>query len=217
LSHLQQRILRSPRYEPRDDSGFTLTELLVVTAVFMIVVSALLTTLEVAQRQQRRTESIVDNQLQVTNAMQVMTREIRAANPIDVTNITDSSIMKTSITVKTGSQSSNSVKTWRFYLNSNRQLIAQTVLGGSSQGTYGIVLLKNVVNAPKQPLFRYFDEFQAELTPGVVSASTISSCATKVVIDVVSRPEFIGAPDYEGVTEVELRNKLPGGTGCQRP
>jgi type II secretory pathway pseudopilin PulG len=218
LSYLR----RHHRFEYGGDDrsgGYTLVELMVTTGIFLMVMSALLTTLEVASRQERRTSAIVDNQFIVMNALQVLTREIRAANPIETASVTSSDEMRTSIEVSTGSVADGDRKTWRFAVDATTgSLIQEDVSSGSAAGAR--VLVPRMLNSPNQPVFRYFDAVEQELTTtgfGAVSPADIANCATKVVIHIISAPPTTvgGPPPYEAVSSTELRNRLPGGAGCQ--
>lgn len=203
------------RYRPGGDEGFTLTEVLVVAGISVVVLSVLLTTLEVAVRQERRTTAIVDNQFYTMNAFQAMTREIRGANPLEVAGVASSEEMRRAITVSTGSASGGDRATWRFRVDGTGRLVQERF-----QGTTVVLvrpLLHRVGNSPTQPIFRYFDEDRQELTTtgsGAVAPSVIANCTVRVVIHVVSISEFRGAPPYEATTDAQVRNKLPGGTGC---
>lgn len=201
--------------DDREGHGFTVTEVLVVAGIFLTVLSVLLTTLEVALRQERRTAAIVDNNLQVTSAIAAMTREIRAANPIETTGITSSDQMRFSLTVSVGTEEAGDSATWRFSVDGQRRLLQERLVNGAVEDQR--VLIRELANRPDQPLFRYFDDSGAELTTtgaAAVSPSTVAQCAVRVLIHILSVPEVRGAPIHEATTDVQVRNKLPGGTGC---
>ncbi len=197
------------------EGGYTLVELMVVSGIFLTVLSALLTTLEVASRQERRTAAIADNQLTVLNALQTLTREIRAANPLEAGATSDE--MRTSITLSTGSAADGDRKTYTFRVDANGSLVQEEADTGVQR-----VLVPKLLNSPSQPLFSYYDETGAELTTtgtNAVLPDVIVDCATRVQIHIISAPPTtVGSPPpYEAITSVEIRNKLPGGTGCQQP
>lgn len=208
-------IERHSHSEDREDHGFTLSEVLVVAGIFLTVLSVLLTTLEVALRQERRTAAVVDNNLQVTTALAAMTREIRAANPIDTTGITSSDQMRFSLTVSVGTDQAGDSATWRFSVDGQQRLVQERVVSGAVEDQR--ILIRQLANGPDQPLFRYFDDSGAELTTtgaAAVSPSTVAQCTVRVLIHILSVPEVRGAPIHEATTDVQVRNKLPGGTGC---
>lgn len=210
-----RRQARSSSDKDKPEGGYTLVELMVVSGIFLTVLSALLTTLEVASRQERRTAAIADNQQTVLNALQALTREIRAANPIRAGATSEE--MRTAITVSTGSASDGDQKTFRFKVDSNGALVQEQVGTGVQR-----VLVPKLLNSPAQPVFSYFDDTGAELTTtgaAAVLPDVIVNCTTRVQIHIISEaPTKVGAPPpYEAVTSVEIRNKLPGGTGCQLP
>ncbi len=199
----------------RSEGGYTLTELMVTTAIFMTVMSALLTTLEVATRQERRTSAIVDNQFTVLNALQTMSREIRAANPIDSAFFASSDEMRWAIAVTTYGESDTDVNRWYFYADADGSLVQEDL----DDASFRRVLVPRLINTASQPLFRYYDDLNQELTTtgsGAVEPSVIEQCATRVVIHVISEADTrVGAPPpYEAMTSVDIRNRLPGGTGC---
>jgi len=199
----------------REDSGFTLVEVLVVSGIFLMVLSLLLTTLEIAVRQERRTTAIVDNQFRVMNALQSMTREIRGANPIETAGVATSEDMRFALTVSNGSVSAGDRATWRFLVDGQGRLLQQKIEGGAV--AFERLLVRQILNTQNQPLFRYFDEDHEELTTtgaDQVLPSVIAQCTVRVVIDVISASDLQGAPPYRATTDVQVRNKLPGGTGC---
>lgn len=209
----------------RDESGFSLMELVVTTSVLMLVMTALLNMLDAATKQERRTTAVVDNQNAVMNAFNEITRETRGANPIDVSGLVDSSSLATSLTIWVGSASAGDRRRWRFQIDGQSRLVKQEL---DSAGTVILqrVLLPQIVNTASEPLFQYFSgayaadeiyslEALAQLATPATNASTpvtLSRCAVRIRIHVRSQGETV-APVYDATTDTEIRNTLPGGSG----
>ncbi|HET9443948.1 MAG TPA: hypothetical protein VFO65_11530, partial [Acidimicrobiales bacterium] len=64
-----------------------------------------------------------------------------------------------------------------------------------------------------RPLFKLYKANGAQYTPGVDQSSDISRCTVRVRIELVAAPEA-GPEPGTLVSDVHLRNRLPGGTGC---
>lgn len=62
-------------------------------------------------------------------------------------------------------------------------------------------------------LFRYFDDAVQELDTLTETAADIANCAIRVQITMASAPDPI-ASAFIIQSDVQLRNRLPGGIGC---
>lgn len=218
---------RMTRLEYRDsrDDGFSLMELIIVTSILMIVMTAILSMLEVATRQQRRTTAVVDNQNSVMVAFNRIGRELRGANPIDVTAVDDASELETSMTLWVGSEEAGDRVQWRFAIDPATSELVQECLTGCRGGVPSReVLVPRMVNTASEPLFQYFKGYgddpavdQMITTLGdsdQVAPSDIGHCTVRIVIRIRSATELREAPIYDATTDTEVRNTLPGGQGC---
>lgn len=213
------------RSSDRDD-GFSLLEVVITTSILMIVMTAILSTLELAMRQERRTTAVVDNQNSVMIAMNRVTRELRGANPIDVDNVVDSSEMETAVTLWVGTEASGDLKQWRFRVAPNAttgqpELLAECLtncpLPTSPPSTE--VLVPRLANTVAEPVFQYYEGFNdGEILTTTAGASDqvapdiVARCAVRMTVRI--RSDGAGdAPVYDTSTDAEIRNSIPGGTG----
>lgn len=218
------QMTRSEDRGSRDD-GFSLMELIIVTSILMIVMTAILSMLEVSTRQQRRTTAVVDNQNNVMLAFNRMGRELRGANPIDVDGVLDSSELETSVTLWVGSDEAGDRVQWRFRIDPATSELVQECLaqcrGGSPSRE---VLVPRMANTASEPLFQYFkgygddpavDQLVTEAgNADQVAPADIGHCTVRIVIRIRSAPDIREAPIYDATTDTEVRNTLPGGQGC---
>ena len=64
------------------------------------------------------------------------------------------------------------------------------------------------------PIFTYFDAYEQDMVANTnYSASDIANCAIRVHIE-LSSDSNPGPVPFTETQDVELRNRLPGGTGC---
>lgn len=214
---------KSANQGQRDD-GFSLMELMVVTAILMVVMTAILSMLEVATRQERRTTAVVDNQNNVMLAFNKIGRELRGANPIDVSAVGNTEELENSVTVWVGSESDGNRRQWRFRVDPATSELVQECLSGCAGGaTTREVLVPRIVNTATEPLFQYFKGYgddpnidqlkTAAGDPDQVVKEDVAHCTVRIVIRIRSAAEA-NAPVYDATTDTEVRNTLPGGRGC---
>lgn len=219
-------MLSNSRYRNRDEAGFSLMEVVVTTSILMIVMTAILSTLELATRQERRTTAVVDNQNTVMVAFNRITRELRGANPIEWSAVVNSSEFERSITFWVGSTSGNDRKQWRFRIDSSSttsELVAECLSGCVPAGS-GLpdvpsreVLIPRLLNSNSEPLFQYYSGYSdgdvlttTAGSPNQVNPQIVSVCTVRIVIRIRSGSEG-GAPVYDASTDAEIRNSIPGG------
>lgn len=201
-------------------------EVVITTSILMIVMTAILSTLEVATRQERRTSAVVDNQNNVMNAFNRITRELRGANPIVWDTVIDSSEFENSITIWVGSVDQGDRKQWRFGIDpATSELLAECLTNCVPQGS-GLadaptreVLVPRMVNTATEPLFRYYSGFSESdaltTTSGAgdqVDPEQIGICTIRIVVRIRSAAQG-AAPVYDASTDTEIRNSIPGGVG----
>lgn len=217
-------MIRSNPRDRRGDSGFSLMEVVITTSILMIVMTAILSTLELATRQERRTTAVVDNQNAVMVAFNRLTRELRGANPIEWSAVADSSEFETSVTFWVGSVEGNDRKQWRFRVDTSTSELVAECLSGCVPAGSGLpdlptreVLIPRMANTAAQPVFQYYSGYSDDLiltttagSPDQVDPQIVSVCTVRIVIRIRSEAGG-GAPVYDASTDTEIRNSIPGG------
>lgn len=201
------------------EQGFTLPELLVVVLITGIVMIALFSSMTSIATATARTDSRTQTLAQTRLAMETITRDLRAANPIDeLTPVADyDRRVQFSVYCRTGAP--NCVNNLRSvtYRAAGRTL--ERVVGGGSRpllGAEGTSTLAEhlrrgaLLNDAATPVFTYFRADGQQLATTGASASPSTSfrdCAKSVRIHLRVRSEA-NNPNAEVSlrTEVALRN-----------
>jgi prepilin-type N-terminal cleavage/methylation domain-containing protein len=181
---------------PRDERGASLIELVVVMALLSVVAlvagSGLLSVLRTTSKAQERLVTVAE----VRSAMAVVTRDVRAANPVHVL------------------PSGQPISTYRDQLTvsiycaaggvgtcgtNNLRQVTFAVAGGTltrTEGSATSTLLAGVTNPPDRPVFQYLD---AAGTPydtsagSSVDATTIRDCTRQITISLDAAPVELSA------------------------
>ena len=78
--------------------------------------------------------------------------------------------------------------------------------------SWQLIRVRNVESA--KPIFTYYDAADQDMVAdGNYTASDIANCAIRVRIE-LSSDSMPGPLPFTETQDVELRNRLPGGTGC---
>jgi prepilin-type N-terminal cleavage/methylation domain-containing protein len=186
-----------------DERGMTLVELSIASAVMLIVVTTLVTTLVSMTRNDNIQQARVVNQEQVRQTLLTMSREIRSANPPIVQ--TDATTYATAFEALVGASNAVQIDV-RWRLNGTT-LVRDVMSNGTVSSTASVL-----TNVTSSPLFQYFDQSGTEITSAQAPADYVN-CAIKVRINVTAAPDTAATPFTES-NDVELRNRLPGGVGC---
>lgn len=212
----------------RDEAGFTMTEVLIVTLVMGFVSLMLLQTLDSFTRTTARVEtrSFVLNESRF--ALETITRDLRAANPIDAVtpvSLYDNQVSFSVYCTNTGINGCGSDNLRPItYRVQNNQL--QRVVGTETRrlagplGTSSLPTAQRagaVINSSAEPVFTYFDRNGVKLLTTGASTSPPShfrDCARSVQIKLKVRSDAgIGGETTDLSTRVDLRNYNEV-TGC---
>jgi type II secretory pathway pseudopilin PulG len=178
--------------------------------IFSILIGTLLGSLDVATRGQARQDALVTNQETVREAILQMDRDFRDANPIEA--LTSSSSYPSEIeTADIAPNGTTQYVLWQLTGTTlTRSLL--TAPGGTTISTQ--TYLTNVTNnATGTSLYRYFNSAGTELTPTNNTAGDFANCTIRVLITVAAASDPGPLPFSES-SDVEIRNRLPGGIGC---
>jgi len=216
---------RSVVSAPRADDGFTLTEVLITTLLMGIVTIILLTTMTSLTTLAARTEARSTTLSSTRTALERVSRDLRAANPVDplptgvATEKYDNSITFKVYCASGPGCTSNLRAVTYAYDATTAQLTATT--GGTTtvlQGPEGTSTLQiglrrgAVLNTASQPVFRYYGRNGAQIatSPSPLAGqppSYFRDCTKQVEIHLIVRSEA-NKPDQttDLSTTVTLRN-----------
>lgn len=184
-----------------DERGFTVVELLVVTAILSVVMAvaanSVITSLQIQRRQMAQMEAL--NGAKV--ALERMTRDVRAANPVEVAQPD-----AIEVTVERGGGTQPSTFMVQAVAGGGQRLVwCQTTLAGCT-GSDVRPLLEGVSSDPGYALLRYFDDAGVELLPPIAAADMEDVQTVRLALR-------IDIPEHDGPllldNDISLRNWRP--------
>lgn len=204
-------------HSERQEEGFTIVEVTIVSAILLLIMAAFFGTLISLTKTEQRTSALVSNEQDARFVLNDLARDIRAANPM--TTFSTTAAYQSQVEVRLGIGANQQVVRWVYDTNpasaTFRSLLRQTV-----DPTTGAVLtsterLRNVRNAertPSVPMFGYKSQTGIDLIAAGIPAD-VGNCAIQVHI-VITADSNPGPEPFTVVSDVQLRNRLPGGVGC---
>jgi type II secretory pathway pseudopilin PulG len=206
--------------QAEDEAGFTLVELMMASMILMVVLVLFLSMLTSLTNSEHRAQALVSNEQAVRFELTQLAREVRAANPLVIlpTTAEYSNQIKLVLGPSGGTQE---VVRWTYdtdpasptYLRVARELMTDS----SSSATvvsrsWFLTRVRNLELG--KPIFTYHDaQDQDMVADGDYTNSDIANCAIRVHIE-LSADSNPGPVPFTEIQDVELRNRLPGGTGC---
>lgn len=208
------------------EAGMTITEVIISMAILSILSAALMAGMSSMTKAAKSTHDKQETVNQVRLTIERIARDLRAANPIDVTANPADYPTKVGFSVfcanaGVGTCGANNLKQVVYQKTGNRlELVVNggapvKLLGpepGSSFPANRQALA--VLNSASQPVFRYYRDDGTEIDPATATATTFRDCSRTVEISlsVVSEPGGASRPVVQ-VTRVTLRNFIEV-TGC---
>ena len=205
---------RPARFE--DAAGFTVVELAITMLISSIVMVAISAVLVQQSNAERDVTKFTMNQEDVRQAVIAIGQDLRSAepltevsNPLDLRYRVDLKVYE-SVT----SETPDRIR-WRIDPVTNellREIIddADNVLGITHR-------LPGVVNMSQNaPLFRYYRADNIEYDLGAIgtTAGTVAQCTVRVQIDLRGEPYGGNLNPVRLLSDVQLRNRLPGDPVC---
>lgn len=197
------------------DGGFTLIEVLITGMIAAIVSAALFGMLDSQTKAERRMSNFVDNQETTRQAIVAMQRDLRSAEPLYPLPTGEDFKFRVDLAVFDGPDSTTTeFIRWRVEpvgARGSSALVRELV---HANGTVSVThRLPGVANRSLAlPLFTYYradgTAFGWDDTPG-----TIAHCTIRIRIDLRAAP-VPGPSPVRLISDVMLRNRLPGGAGC---
>lgn len=201
----------------RSEEGFTVLEVTMVSAILLLVMAAFFGMLLSLTKTEQRTNALISNEQDARFVLTDLARDIRAANPM--ATFATTSDYQSKVQVRLGTAPSQTIVRWVYDTApasaTYRSLLRQTIDPVSGAVLTSTERLRNVRNAertPPVPMFGYTSQTGIDLiTAG--QASDVGNCAIQVHITITadSNP---GPEPFTVVSDVQLRNRLPGGVGC---
>ena len=194
-----------------DERGVTVIELTVVLVVMSLVMVGFYGILNSLLSNTGRQQALVQNQESVRFAMLDMTRDIRAANPLNTLSSPSAYPTQIDLTELPVTGSTPFYVRW--------QLVGTALTRSLLNGPGGTPVsskteLTNVQNVNTHTsLFRFYNSNNVELLPTTNAAGDFSNCTVRVHIS-VSAAVGTGPAPFTVDSDAEIRNRLPGGIGC---
>lgn len=202
-----------------DESGFTVVEL-AITMMMAAIVSVAITSVLISQTNAERDVSRFTVNLEEARlAMVELQRDLRSAEPLVGIGTTEELKYKLDLKMYSSitSQTPYHVR-WRADTVSDELLREELDVNGNVTAT--TYRIKGVINDdPTEPLFRYYpageDAAAYDLAAPGLTPGDVAYCAVRVKIDLRANPHD-GRKPVRLISEVQLRNKLPGADECPR-
>ncbi len=202
------------------EGGFTLVEMVISTAILLLVLAMFFNTLVSLTKSEDRAQRLVTNEQSVRFELNQLAREVRSANPLVIQSTTAAYSNQIEMVLgPTGG--TQSVVRWTYdtdpasptYEKIDRQLMSDTSSSATVLATsWHLIRVRNVESG--KPIFTYFDAADQDMiADGDYTAGDIANCAIRVRIE-LSSDSMPGPLPFTETQDVELRNRLPGGTGC---
>lgn len=210
----------TPKHDNED--GFTIIEVMIASSILMIVLAMLFGTLVSLTRNEDRSQRLVSNEQNVRFELDQMSREIRAANPLVILDTTAQYSNQIEMVLGATGDPAQQVVRWTYDTDpaspNYEQLSRQTMSDSSDTATvlttsWYLIRVRDVETGT--PLFTYYDFAEKDMVAsGTYTNADIANCAIRVHIS-LSSDSNPGPLPFTETQDVELRNRLPGGTGCQ--
>ena len=209
LARLRARVRRN------SDAGFNLVEISISTALMAVTSVAIVGILQSQTNAERDVTNFTVNHEVVRQAMVTMQRDLRSSEPLtEVSNPLDL-MYRIDLKMYEDVHSNTPFQVrWRVVPATNE--LVREILDNNGAVTATTYRLRGVTNMTESaPMFEYFrangDEYDLTLpesTPG-----TVAYCTVRVRIDLRAMPNE-GRQPVQLVSDVQLRNKLPGADEC---
>lgn len=216
------RALRRLRARRHDDQGMTVVELVVASALLLMVTTLIFSFMISVQNTDRRAQAVVNNEQDARFVLTEISRDIRASNPglgtfatvnqyrnqVQMTLGEGATLKRVRWVYETSSSSSR-------YKELRREVLDNTT-GAVVSSSTRLRRVQNIVRSPVVDLFKYYSQSGVDLvaagnTPA--DAANVGNCSIRVAVTITadSNP---GPEPFTVTQDVEVRNRLPGGIAC---
>jgi type II secretory pathway pseudopilin PulG len=195
----------------RSEEGFTLIELMIVTSLMLVVGGAIVSVMLTLARNQVRQEASTTNQETARLTMLRIQRDIRAANPLEPLSTVGAYADRIELALgpKQGSQTFI-----RWEVLSGTTLVRRVLTEPGGVATSSSTVLSGMKNqAEGQPVFKYFNSADEQLTSENSQPADLANCTASVHVTLVAQSSS-DAPAFTIQSDASLRNVLPGSLAC---
>lgn len=198
-----------------DDSGFSVVELTIAMAISAVVMVSLMGILVSQSNAERRVSTFADNQELIRQTLVTMQRDIRSSEPLNELSASADYELRIELNVYDAIDAAASTPI-RWVVDDAADELRREVLDGSGNVVQTSHRLAGVVNDGTNPLFEFFrangnaydiDGDDADLP------ADVAECTVRVRVMLQAAPNPGPAP-ARLISDAQLRNRLPGGTGC---
>ena len=204
-----------------EESGFTLVEMVIATAILLVVLGMFLQTLTSLTKSEDRSQRLVTNEQNVRFELDQMSREIRAANPlVPLLNAVTAADYQNQIEMVLGpTGGAQTVVRWT-YITGQEEMLRQVMTDTSSTATvvsqsWYLNRVRNIET--NTPVFTYYGQQGEDLVAQTLANNgnlhDAANCAVRVHI-ILSSDSNPGPLPFTETQDVEVRNRLPGNVGC---
>ena len=204
-----------------EESGFTLVEMVIATAILLVVLGMFLQTLTSLTKSEDRSQRLVTNEQNVRFELDQMSREIRAANPlVPLLNAVTAADYQNQIEMVLGPTGGpQTVVRWT-YITGQEEMLRQVMTDTSSTATvvsqsWYLNRVRNIET--NTPVFTYYGQQGEDLVAQTLANNgnlhDAANCAVRVHI-ILSSDSNPGPLPFTETQDVEVRNRLPGNVGC---
>lgn len=201
------------------EGGFTVVELAITTALLMTVMAAILGVLDSQTRTERRVQAFAHNQEVLRQAVVAMQRDIRSADSLKRLPSSPEYALRIDLDIYDTITDPAPIPI-RWIVDPAAKELRREVLDGAGNPTATTHRVKGVENSYAVPLFTFFsanassgNESLGRYDLAVDSRTDIAVCTVRIRVELLAAPTKGPAPALL-VSDAQLRNRLPGGTGC---
>lgn len=199
------------------EAGFTVIEVTMVTAILLVVMAAFFGLLISLTKTEQRTNALVSNEQDARFVLGDLARDLRASNPMSTFPTVGEYRSKVQMTL--GKAPDQTVVRWLYDTDPTsstyRSLLRQTIdptTGAVLSSTERLRNVRNAERSPPVPMFSYTSQSGVDLV-AAGQAANVGNCTIQVHLEITadSNP---GPEPFTVRSDVQLRNRLPGGVGC---
>lgn len=191
------------------DSGFTVVELAITMGIAMLVMASMLGILVSQSKAERRMSTFADNQELLRQAVVLMQRDIRSAEPLEPLPAASDYALQIRLDVYEDiAQASVPI---RWVLDTTTGELRREILDTGSV-THRVSGVTNSY-ALGAHLFEFFRAENTQFDLAVDDPDDIAHCTVRIRINLRAAPNR-GPSAVLLTSDAQLRNRLPGGIGC---
>ena len=205
MSVMPSRLWRRCR---RVESGFTILEVMVASALLLLVLGTVSGVLVSLTNSENRSQALVNNQERVRLALVRIARDLRSAAGLNPLDSASQYPWEVAFTALDGAS-------YRWRLDTGTGTMTREKLVSGSWQPAGAVL-NRVTNADSGvAVFRYYRaSSNLEVNPATSTNADIANCTIRVHVTISSASDP-GPKPFTSENDVRLRNRLPAGIpGC---